>query len=118
MKETMAAIDDAHEKALPDLMANARKQAQSLATAAQLKLGAFQGVTEGYSYATTYPGPVQPMVTFSAVVRLAGRALLEHEPEEPARRRESHASSEFRDLRRSAPGRDQNAAGLKGWFAG
>ena len=70
---TQAATDDAHEKALPDLMASARKQAQSLATAAQLKLGAIQGVTEAYSYPPSHPGPVQPMVTFSAVVRFAAQ---------------------------------------------
>ncbi len=70
---TQAAIDEAHEKALPELMASARKQAQSLATAAQLKLGAIQGVTEGYSYPTSYPGPVQPIVTFSAVLRFAAQ---------------------------------------------
>jgi len=70
---SQAAIDEAHEKALPDLMANARKQAQSLATAAQLKLGAIQGVTEGYTYASPYPGAVQPIVNFSAVVRFAAQ---------------------------------------------
>jgi hypothetical protein len=70
---TAAAIEDAREKALPELMANARKQAQSLATAAQLKLGAIQSVTEGYTYPAGYSGPVQPIVSFSAIVRFAAQ---------------------------------------------
>jgi hypothetical protein len=71
---SQAAVDDAHEKALPDLMAAARKQAQALATAAQLKLGAIQGVSEGYSYPSGYPAVVyQPVITFSAVVRFAAQ---------------------------------------------
>jgi hypothetical protein len=68
-----AAVDDAHEKALPDLMTDARKHAQSLATASQMKLGGIQGISETYTYATGYPGVYQPVVTFSALVRFAAQ---------------------------------------------
>ena len=43
---TEAAVADAREKALPGLIADARTKAQSIATAAQLKLGGIQAVSE------------------------------------------------------------------------
>jgi Protein of unknown function (DUF541) len=68
-----AAMDAAHEKALPDLMADARKRAQSIASAAQLKVGGIQGVNESYYFPAGYSGPVQPVVTFTAMVRFAAQ---------------------------------------------
>jgi hypothetical protein len=70
---SQAAVDDAHEKILPDLMADARKRAQSLATAAQLKLGAIQAVNESYYMPSGYAPAQQPVITFSAVVRFAAQ---------------------------------------------
>jgi hypothetical protein len=71
---TQAAVDAAREKALPELMSDARKRAQDLATAAGLKLGNIQGVSEFYSgYSPGMPAPAQPVVTFSANVRFAAQ---------------------------------------------
>ena len=70
---SQAAVQDAHDKALPELMADARKRAQALAGAAQLKLGAIQAVNEGYTYTGGPAGPVPPSVTFSVVVRFAAQ---------------------------------------------
>jgi hypothetical protein len=70
---SQVAVDDAHEKALPDLMGDARKRAQAVASAAQLKLGAIQAVNESYYSPSGYNGPVQPVVTFSATVRFASQ---------------------------------------------
>ncbi len=66
------AVDEAHDKALADLIADAKKRAQELATAAQLKLGAIQAVNEGFAY-TGGPGPVPTNVTFSVIVRFAAQ---------------------------------------------
>jgi hypothetical protein len=54
-------------------MADARKRAQGVASAAQLKLGAIQAVNENYYSPSVYNGPVQPVVTFSATVRFASQ---------------------------------------------
>ena len=70
---SQASVDDAHEKALPDLMGDARKRAQAVASAAQLKLGSIQAVNENYYSPNGYNGPVQPVVTFSATVRFAAQ---------------------------------------------
>ena len=66
------AVDDAHDKALPDLIADAKKRAQELAAAAQLKLGGIQAVNEGFAY-TGGPGPVPANITFTIVVRFAAQ---------------------------------------------
>jgi uncharacterized protein YggE len=68
---SQAAVADAHDKALPDLVADAKKRAESLAAAAGLKLGNIQAVSEGYSY--TGPGPAPANITFTAVVRFAAQ---------------------------------------------
>ena len=70
---SQAAVEDAHEKALPDLMGDARKRAQSLAGAAQLKLGAIQAVNESYYVPSGYAPAQQALVTFSATVRFAAQ---------------------------------------------
>jgi len=70
---TEAAVADAREKALPGLIADARTKAQSLATAAQLKLGSIQAVSEAYGYPSGYLGAMPPVVTFSAVVRFGAQ---------------------------------------------
>jgi len=70
---SQASVDDAHEKALPDLMGDARKRAQAVASAAQLKLGSIQAVNESYYSPSGYNGPVQPVVTFNATVRFAAQ---------------------------------------------
>lgn len=70
---TEAAVADAREKALPGLIADARTKAQSIATAAQLKLGAIQAVSESYGYPSGYLGALPPVVTFSAVVRFGAQ---------------------------------------------
>jgi hypothetical protein len=67
------AVQAARDKALPDLMTDARNRAQSIATAAGLKLGAIQAVSDSYAYPTGYNGPVQALVTFSAIVRFAAQ---------------------------------------------
>jgi uncharacterized protein YggE len=46
MNASQAAVDSAHQTALPQLLADARSRAQTLATVAGLKLGAILGVTE------------------------------------------------------------------------
>jgi hypothetical protein len=66
---SQAAVQAAHDKALPDLISDATKRAQALASAAQLKLGAIQALNEGYTY--TGIGPVPTNVNFSVVVRFA-----------------------------------------------
>lgn len=70
---TASALQDAHNKALPDLIADARKQAQALADAAQLKLGAIQAVSEGYTYPSGTITPVPANMTFSVIVRFAAQ---------------------------------------------
>lgn len=69
---SQSAVTDAREKVLPDLMADAKTRAASLAGAAGLKLGAVQAVSEGYSY-TGGPGPAPANVSFSIVVRFAAQ---------------------------------------------
>jgi uncharacterized protein DUF541 len=69
---SQAAVQDAHDKALPDLIADAKRRAQALAGAAQLKLGAIQSVNEAYSY-TGGVGPLPANVNFSIVVRFAAQ---------------------------------------------
>jgi hypothetical protein len=68
-----AAVAAAREKALPELIADARARAQSIATAAQLKLGPIQAVNESNSYSYGYSGPLPPIVTFSAIVRFGAQ---------------------------------------------
>lgn len=51
---SQAAIDAAHQTALPLLIAEARTKAQALASAAGLKLGAITGISE-YGYGAGYP---------------------------------------------------------------
>lgn len=46
LSASQAAVETAHQAVLPQLIADARAKAQSLATAAGLKLGAIQGVAE------------------------------------------------------------------------
>jgi len=70
---SQAAVQAAHDSALPDLMADAKKRAQAIASAAQLKLGAIQAVSENYYYPGGPSGPAQPYVTFSAVVRFGAQ---------------------------------------------
>lgn len=67
------AVQAAHDKALPDLITDARKRAQALADAAQLKLGAIQAVSEGYTYTGGGVGPAPPNVAFSILVRFAAQ---------------------------------------------
>ena len=69
---SQAAVQAAHDKALPDLIAAARTHAQTLADAAQLKLGAVQAVNEAASYPGA-PGPVPANAYFSIVVRFAAQ---------------------------------------------
>src|SRR5438552_18614946 len=69
---SQAAVQAAHDKALPDLIAAARTHAQTLADAAQLKLGAVQAVNEAASYAGA-PSPVPANAYFSIVVRFAAQ---------------------------------------------
>lgn len=66
-----AAVEEAHDRALPDLMADAKKRAQALADAAHLKIGTIQAVSEGYSYPGGGVGPVAPNLTFTVIVRFA-----------------------------------------------
>ena len=68
-----AAIDAAHAKALPDLMADARKRAENIAAASGLKLGNIQAVSENYYNPSATGGFPQPMVGFSATVRFAAQ---------------------------------------------
>jgi uncharacterized protein YggE len=70
---SLAAAREARDKALPELMADAQKRAQVLASAAQLKLGAIQGVSEPYSYADGPGGAVAPNVTLTVTVRFAAQ---------------------------------------------
>jgi len=70
---TQAAVDAVREKVLSDLVADARKRAESIAAATGLKLGGIQAVNETYTYPGGYTGPLQPMVTFSAVFRFASQ---------------------------------------------
>ena len=70
---TEAAVAAAREKALPELIADARTRAQSIATAAQLKLGGIQAVSEQFTYAGGATGPLSPVMTFSAVVRFGAQ---------------------------------------------
>jgi len=63
------AVNEAREKALPDLMADARKRAEALASAAGLTLGAIQAVNEGYNYS----GVSGPILTFMIYVRFAAQ---------------------------------------------
>jgi len=51
---SQAALDAAHQTALPLLIAEARTKAQALASAAGLKLGAITGISE-YGYGAGYP---------------------------------------------------------------
>jgi uncharacterized protein YggE len=69
---SQSAAAEARGKALPDLMADAKMRAESLASAAQLKLGAVQAVSEGYTY-TGGVGPAPANVTFSVIVRFAAQ---------------------------------------------
>lgn len=68
-----AAVDDARGKALPEMVADARKRAQQLAAAAGLTLGAVQGVSEGYTYSGAPPGALPANVNFNIVVRFAAQ---------------------------------------------
>jgi hypothetical protein len=68
-----AAVQAARDKVLPDLMNDARNRAQSIATAAGLKLGAIQAVNDSYVYPIGFNSPVQPVVTVSAIVRFAAQ---------------------------------------------
>jgi uncharacterized protein YggE len=57
LNASQATVDAMHQTLLPQLFADAQKKAQTLATAAGLKLGAVKGVSEsfsasGYSYAS------------------------------------------------------------------
>jgi uncharacterized protein YggE len=54
LNASQAAVETAHQAVLPQLMADARAKAQLLATAAGLKLGAIQGVSES-SYGASGP---------------------------------------------------------------
>jgi hypothetical protein len=67
------AVQAAREKALPDLMNDARNRAQSVAAAAGLKLGNIQAVNDSSAYPVGYVGPVQPVVTVSAMVRFSAQ---------------------------------------------
>jgi hypothetical protein len=69
---SQAAAVEARDKVLPDLMADAKTRATALASAAQLKLGAVQAVSEGYTYTGGY-GPAPANVTFSVVVRFSAQ---------------------------------------------
>ena len=68
-----AAVREAHDRALPDLIADAQKRAQLLATAAQLKLGAIQSVNEPYTYTDGPGGATSAYLTFSLMVRFAAQ---------------------------------------------
>ena len=70
---SQTAVLAARDKALPDLMTDARNRAQSIANAAGLKLGAIQAVNDSYAYPSGYNCPAQPIVTFSAIVRFAAQ---------------------------------------------
>ncbi len=63
-----AAFAEARDKALPELMSEARKRAEVLASAAQLKLGAIKGVTEAYG-SPSGVGPLPANVSFNVMVR-------------------------------------------------
>jgi len=54
-------------------MNDARNRAQSIAAAAGLKLGNIQAVNDSYAYPVGSVGPVQPVVTVSAIVRFSAQ---------------------------------------------
>ena len=62
-------VEAARDKALPELIAEAKKRAQALADAAQLKLGAIQAVNETNSYPIGSIGAMPPNITFGVIVR-------------------------------------------------
>lgn len=66
---TQAAVLEMRDKVLPELVAEARKRAEVLAAAAQLKLGAIQSVSEPYAYTGSPTAPASATMTFSLTVR-------------------------------------------------